>query len=171
MSDCAATIGSGVATRPTLGCEPAVRSGRKLLTLSCSPHSVAHSFAPLAALNDSAGLWQITRETLRHAHSVRKDQQDYSLLPEHLRPPETLDVQQVRPQVLTDVRSNSVARRAPVRRLRAERRGPRATSRRTASSPERRDRCRMTWLRRPWHARCLCTYGVETIEHAADQTM
>jgi hypothetical protein len=53
-------------------------------------------------LNDSAGVWQITRETLRYAHSlVRRDGRDYLLLPEHLRPPEHLNVNEVNPQVLT----------------------------------------------------------------------
>jgi hypothetical protein len=52
--------------------------------------------------NDSAGVWQITRETLRYTHSLyKRDTRDYSALPEHLRPPETLDVQQVSPKVLT----------------------------------------------------------------------
>ncbi|HYO81624.1 MAG TPA: hypothetical protein VES20_09495, partial [Bryobacteraceae bacterium] len=53
-------------------------------------------------LNDSAGVWQITRETLRYAHSLyKRDFRDYSLLPEHLRPPATLAVEDVSPQVLT----------------------------------------------------------------------
>ncbi len=38
-------------------------------------------------LNDAAGPWQITRETLRYAHRLYlKDTRDYTLLPEHLRP-------------------------------------------------------------------------------------
>jgi hypothetical protein len=53
-------------------------------------------------LNDSAGVWQITRETLRYAHSlIQKDQRDYSTLPEHLRPPEQMLVEEVHPHVLT----------------------------------------------------------------------
>jgi hypothetical protein len=53
-------------------------------------------------LNDSAGVWQITRETLRYAHSlIRKDKRDYSVLPEHLQPPKELRVDEVSPQVLT----------------------------------------------------------------------
>jgi hypothetical protein len=53
-------------------------------------------------LNDSAGVWQITRETLRHSHRLYlKDERDYSQLPEHLRPPETLDVTNVDERVLT----------------------------------------------------------------------
>ena len=53
-------------------------------------------------LNDSAGVWQITRETLRHAHRlVQGDTRDYTLLPEHLRPSENLNVNEVSPEVLT----------------------------------------------------------------------
>jgi hypothetical protein len=53
-------------------------------------------------LNDSAGVWQITRETLRYAHRLfKKDSRDYSALPEHLRPPENLNVNEVDAQVLT----------------------------------------------------------------------
>lgn len=53
-------------------------------------------------LNDSAGVWQITRETLRYAHKlVQSDTRNYMLLPEHLRPPEGLNVTEVSPQVLT----------------------------------------------------------------------
>jgi hypothetical protein len=53
-------------------------------------------------LNDSAGVWQITRETLRYAHRLYlKDKRDYSTLPEHLRPPQELDVNYVDPVVLT----------------------------------------------------------------------
>jgi hypothetical protein len=53
-------------------------------------------------LNDSAGVWQITRETLRFAHSLyRKDTRDYGALPEHLRPPDELRINEVSPQVLT----------------------------------------------------------------------
>jgi hypothetical protein len=47
-------------------------------------------------LNDSAGVWQITRETLRYVH-----RRDYSKLPEHLRPPLELKVNDVHPDVLT----------------------------------------------------------------------
>lgn len=53
-------------------------------------------------VNDSAGVWQITRETLRYAHSlVEKDARDYSSLPDHLRPPARLKVADVTAQVLT----------------------------------------------------------------------
>jgi hypothetical protein len=53
-------------------------------------------------LNDSAGVWQITRETLRYADSlVKRDTRDYTTLPEHLRPPEHLNVNEVNPKVLT----------------------------------------------------------------------
>jgi hypothetical protein len=53
-------------------------------------------------LNDSAGVWQITRETLRFAHSLyRKDTRDYGALPEHLRPPQELRMNEVSPHVLT----------------------------------------------------------------------
>ena len=51
---------------------------------------------------NSAGVWQITRETLRYAHKlIIKDGRDYSQLPEHLRPPAQLKVNEVDPQVLT----------------------------------------------------------------------
>jgi len=53
-------------------------------------------------LNDSAGVWQITRETLRFAHTlVQRDGRDYTTLPEHLRPPKQLRINEVSPQVLT----------------------------------------------------------------------
>jgi hypothetical protein len=53
-------------------------------------------------LNDSAGVWQITRETLRYAHGlIRKDGRDYNQLPEHLRPPVELKINEVSPHVLT----------------------------------------------------------------------
>jgi hypothetical protein len=53
-------------------------------------------------LNDSAGVWQITRETLRYVHKLYlKDTRDYSKLPEHLRPPRELDINNVDPNVLT----------------------------------------------------------------------
>ena len=52
-------------------------------------------------LNDSAGVWQITRETLRYAHRLYlKDKRDYTRLPEHLRPRDTLSVTEVEPAVL-----------------------------------------------------------------------
>jgi hypothetical protein len=53
-------------------------------------------------LNESSGIWQITRETLRYAHRLfLKDTRDYSTLPEHLRPPRELNVNDVPPDVLT----------------------------------------------------------------------
>jgi hypothetical protein len=53
-------------------------------------------------LNDSAGVWQITRETLRYIHRLYlKDKRDYARLPEHLRPPPQLKVNEVDPHVLT----------------------------------------------------------------------
>ncbi len=53
-------------------------------------------------LNESQGVWQITVETLRHAHKLYlKDNRDYSLLPGRLRPPKKLDVKEVDPAVLT----------------------------------------------------------------------
>jgi hypothetical protein len=52
--------------------------------------------------NDSVGVWQITRESLRYAHRLfLKDKRDYSLLPERLRPPKKLDMNSVGPDVLT----------------------------------------------------------------------
>jgi len=52
--------------------------------------------------NYSLGPWQITRETLRHVHSLYlKDKRDYNDLPERLRPPKTLDLDHVDTHVLT----------------------------------------------------------------------
>jgi hypothetical protein len=52
--------------------------------------------------NDSAGIWQITRESLRYAHGIYlKDKRDYSKLPERLRPGRKLDVNNVNSVVLT----------------------------------------------------------------------
>jgi hypothetical protein len=52
--------------------------------------------------NPSSGVWQITRETLRHAHRLYvRDHRDYSLLPERLRPRAMLDVNDVPPEILT----------------------------------------------------------------------
>lgn len=52
--------------------------------------------------NSSRGVWQITRETLRHAHRLYlRDTRDYSALPERLRPPQRLDLESLDSQVLT----------------------------------------------------------------------
>jgi len=52
--------------------------------------------------NYSIGPWQITRETLRYVHALYlKDKRDYNLLPERLRPPKKLDLNQVDAHVLT----------------------------------------------------------------------
>ncbi|CAN5707960.1 hypothetical protein BH10ACI4_BH10ACI4_23160 [soil metagenome] len=52
--------------------------------------------------NYSLGPWQITRETLRYVHSLyRSDKRDYSKLPERLRPPKDLDLNEVDTHVLT----------------------------------------------------------------------
>jgi hypothetical protein len=53
-------------------------------------------------LNDSTGVWQITKQSLRYAHRLYLgDKRDYALLPERLRPAKTLDVNNVDPNVLT----------------------------------------------------------------------
>jgi hypothetical protein len=53
-------------------------------------------------LNEASGVWQITRETLRYAHRLyRKDRRDYSALPERLRPPLELNVNEVPAEALT----------------------------------------------------------------------
>jgi len=53
-------------------------------------------------LNESSGIWQITRETLRLAHGLYlRDTRDYSLLPQHLRPAKELDLDNVPSSVLT----------------------------------------------------------------------
>jgi hypothetical protein len=52
--------------------------------------------------NDSVGVWQITRESLRYAHALYlRDKRDYSLLSERLRPEKVLDLNNIDPQVLT----------------------------------------------------------------------
>ncbi|MCC6859375.1 MAG: hypothetical protein IT158_12475 [Bryobacterales bacterium] len=52
--------------------------------------------------NFSTGLWQITRETLRQAHKLYlKDTRDYSALPERLRPPREVDLDNIEPGPLT----------------------------------------------------------------------
>ena len=53
-------------------------------------------------LNNASGVWQITRETLRYSHKLyREGNWDYSLLPEHLRPPEQLNLGEINPAHLT----------------------------------------------------------------------
>jgi hypothetical protein len=53
-------------------------------------------------LNPSAGVWQITRETLRYAHKLfLADMRDYSTLPPRLRPPAQLNPDATSPEVLT----------------------------------------------------------------------
>jgi hypothetical protein len=52
--------------------------------------------------NDSTGVWQITRQSLRYAHRIYvKDKRDYSQLAERLRPPRQLDFNSISPDVLT----------------------------------------------------------------------
>lgn len=47
-------------------------------------------------LNESSGIWQLTRETLRHAHRLHpKHARDYSLLAEYLRPARQLNLDDV----------------------------------------------------------------------------
>lgn len=61
-----------------------------------------HGPRGVLVLNEASGIWQITRETLRYAHNLfLKDVRDYSKLPEHLRPPKDLDLNDVPPEVLT----------------------------------------------------------------------
>jgi hypothetical protein len=53
-------------------------------------------------LNPAVGVWQITRETLRYVHKLYlRDRRDYSTLPEHLRPPKKLNLDEPDPEVLT----------------------------------------------------------------------
>jgi hypothetical protein len=53
-------------------------------------------------LNPASGVWQITRETLRHVHNLYlADRRDYSVLPEHLRPARTLNLAELQPEILT----------------------------------------------------------------------
>lgn len=54
--------------------------------------------------NYSIGVWQITRETLRHAHSLYlndRRKHDYAVLPQRLVPPDTLELDLTNPHVLT----------------------------------------------------------------------
>lgn len=52
--------------------------------------------------DNSIGVWQITRKTLRRAQELyRKDKRDYAELPEWLQPPKKLDLDNVPPAVLT----------------------------------------------------------------------
>jgi len=53
-------------------------------------------------VNHSAGVWQITRETLRYAHRLYlQDSREYFRLRSHLRPPKQLDLGDIEPSVLT----------------------------------------------------------------------
>jgi|SRR5689334_19966221 hypothetical protein len=53
-------------------------------------------------LNQSSGVWQITRETLRYAHRLYlRDSREYSRLPARLRPPNELDLGDIESSVLT----------------------------------------------------------------------
>lgn len=54
-------------------------------------------------LNFSSGVWQITRETLRYVHRLylADDERDYTALPERLRPPKALNLDEPDPAVLT----------------------------------------------------------------------
>lgn len=53
-------------------------------------------------VNSSLGVWQITRETLRYAHSLYiRDRRDYSFLPARILPNRELDFANIRPEVLT----------------------------------------------------------------------
>jgi hypothetical protein len=52
--------------------------------------------------NDSLGVWQITRESLRYAHKLYlRDKRDYTQLPERLRPPGKLDFNSIDADLLT----------------------------------------------------------------------
>ena len=63
---------------------------------------VKHGKKGALVLNESSGVWQITRETLRYAHRLYlHDKRDYSKLPEHLRPPREIDLNDVPPEILT----------------------------------------------------------------------
>jgi hypothetical protein len=53
-------------------------------------------------LNSSIGIWQITRQSLRHAQQLfLADKRDYTTLPERLRPARQLDMENLNPDVLT----------------------------------------------------------------------
>jgi hypothetical protein len=53
-------------------------------------------------LNSAIGIWQITRQSLRHAQQLYlADKRHYSLLPPRLRPPRHLNMESLDPDVLT----------------------------------------------------------------------
>lgn len=53
-------------------------------------------------LNSAIGIWQITRQSLRYAQKLfLADKRDYSLLPDRLRPPKRLDMENLNSDVLT----------------------------------------------------------------------
>lgn len=61
-----------------------------------------HGKRGVLVLNESAGIWQITRETLRYAHRLYlRDRRGYLQLPEHLRPPRDINLNDVPPEILT----------------------------------------------------------------------
>ena len=63
---------------------------------------IRRSRGRVLVLNESSGVWQITRETLRYVHRLYlKDERDYSRLPRHLVPPRQLDLNEVQPAHLT----------------------------------------------------------------------
>lgn len=61
-----------------------------------------HERGRVLVKNDSSGVWQITRESLRYAHRLYlDDKRDYRRLPPRLRPSKTLDLDDVSQDVLT----------------------------------------------------------------------
>jgi len=64
---------------------------------------VRHSKRGVLVKNPALGVWQITRETLRFAHSLylQDRSRDYSKLPPRLQPSRKLDIDNVPPETLT----------------------------------------------------------------------
>jgi len=63
---------------------------------------VSRAKGRVQVLDESIGVWQITSETLRYAHRLYlRDKRDYTRLPERLRPPRVLNLNELDPDVLT----------------------------------------------------------------------
>ena len=61
-----------------------------------------HYQSRVLVLNESIGIWQITRETLRYAHWLYvRGGRDFSALPAHLKPLKELDLEELPPKTLT----------------------------------------------------------------------
>jgi hypothetical protein len=78
--------------------------GHRIWKRHASPGDVVlrRKAARVLVLDEASGVWQITREALRYAHSLYlQDKRDYSQLPEHLRPHKELDLRNLDEGILT----------------------------------------------------------------------